>query len=176
MAITRFNKHNRELEAKANEIIKASGILSKAFPEHVGRWTEIPNDNILNLKHIDWIAQDGFNVDLKGIDNQDHLAITVFRKYESGNTENVMNTAADAYIILNMKPLVTEVYTINKEQINNIIRDCPINECRKRTEKTEVGTRIQYVADLAFPTERGQIFGTACNEYLTFVSYIPRLS
>lgn len=174
MAITRFNNHNRELEAKANEIIKDSGILSKAFPEHAGRWTEIPNDNILNLKHIDYIAQDGFKVDLKGIDNKDHLCISVFRKYESGKIENVMNTAADAYIILNMKPLVIEVYTINKKQINNIIRDCPISKCRRHVEPTEVGTRIQYIADLTFPTERGQIFGTACNEYLTFVSYISK--
>ena len=173
MAITRFKDHNREVEDKANEIIrKNKGILSKAFPEHAGRWVLIPNDNILNLKHVDWKGPDGFKVDLKGVDNRDRLTISVFRKYESGKIENVINTAADAYIILNMKPLVTEVYTINKEQINNIIRNCPINKCRKITEKTKVGTRIQYVADLEFPTEIGQIFGTACNEYLTFVSYI----
>ena len=72
-----FNQNNRELEKQAKNIISNNHLLGIAFPEHKGRWTETLDDSELNKKHIDYIAQDGFKIDLKGIsDNYDMTCLS----------------------------------------------------------------------------------------------------
>lgn len=172
MAIDRFDEDKVKLEAIAKDIIKRNGLLSLAFPEHAGRWSDIPNDTKLNLEHVDYVGPDQFYVDLKGISDDDKLSISVYRRYENGSTKQVLQTLAHAYIILNMKSLVTNVYTINEEQIKNILHDYPLKDCRRIKQKTKKGTRYQYVADLAFPTELTQLFVKNADRYMTYVTSI----
>lgn len=173
-----FNQNNRELEKQAKNIISNNHLLGIAFPEHKGRWTETLDDSELNKKHIDYIAQDGFKIDLKGIsDNYDKLSISVFRKYENGKLFQVLDTGIDGYLIVNMPNSslginTANVYTINAEQIQNILRDFPLSSCRLKKEKTEAGWRTQYIADIALPSEISAVFGKYDNKYISYVMTI----
>ena len=173
-----FNQNNRELEKQAKNIISANHLLGVAFPEHRGRWTETADDSELNKKHIDYIAPDGFKIDLKGIsDNYGKLSISVFRKYENGKLFQVLDTGIDGYLIVNMPHSslginAADVYTISPEQIQNILRDFPLNSCRTKKEKTSDGWRTQYIADIALPSEISAVFGKYDNKYISYVTSI----
>lgn len=174
-----FNKKNRDLEKRAKDIIRANHLLGIAFPGHGCSWTVTADDSELNKKHIDYISrQDGFKIDLKGIsDNYGKLSISVFRKYENGKIFQVLDTGIDGYLIVNTPNSslginTANVYTINAEQIQNILRDFPISSCRPKNEKTDAGWRTQYIADIALPSEISAVFGKYDNRYISYVTSI----
>lgn len=118
-----FNDLLLQKEKKARLILHESQFWLKEFNSR-GYWI---NDVKTQQNGVDLVLSNGLKVDIKGeLETcKEYFSISIYRKYDKYWKDVVSDKATDLWIILVEHDYDYLIFSINKKQMENIIRDFP---------------------------------------------------